>query len=79
MLIFEIFNNSSVIEPNPLGYSTDADDQTELKLSDVRKTRLTLSQINKLRVLNDIKKLEQQQKLKTLSVQYKPAAETGGL
>jgi hypothetical protein len=71
---------SSIIEPTAQGYATEKDDQSILKLSDMRKTRLTLGQLNKLRMMNDVKKVEHEQKLKKVSVQYKPAAqEPGGM
>ena len=71
---------TTVIEPGPVGYSTEEDDQTILKLSDLRKTRLTLGQINKLRVINDIKAIEHTEKLKKLATQYKaPEADAGGM
>ena len=72
MNILEIF------EPQPNGYSTEQDDNTSLKLSDVRKTKLTLKQLNRLRIMNDIRKLEHEQKLTSVRKQYKtPAAEPG--
>jgi hypothetical protein len=79
MHIIDLFEMSpDIIEPTPTGYATEKDDQSILKLSDMRKTRLTLGQLNKLRMMNDVKKIEHEQKLKKLSVQYKPAAPEGG-
>jgi hypothetical protein len=70
MNILEIF------EPTPDGYRSEKDDNTALKLSDIRKTKLTLKQLNRLRVMNDIRKLEHEQKLTGVRKQYKaPAAE----
>jgi hypothetical protein len=69
MIISEIF------KPMPDGYSTEKDDNSVLKLSDVRKTRLSLAQINRLRVMNDVRKFEHEQKLTTISKQYKPPEE----
>jgi hypothetical protein len=70
---------NDTIDKTPLGYSTDKEDQSTLKLSDMRKTRLTLGQLNKLRMMNDIRKIEFQQKIKTVSKQYAaPAADNGG-
>jgi hypothetical protein len=82
MFITELFlleMSSDVIEPTPAGYASEEDDQSILKLSDMRKTRLTLGQLNKLRMMNDIRKVEHEQKLKTVSSQYKPAAQEGGM
>lgn len=70
MNLLEIFN------PDPPGYKSEKEDQTALKLSDLRKTKLTLKQLNRLRVMNDVRKLEHEQKLETVRTQYKaPAAE----
>ena len=82
MHINDLFLSESddIIQPTPTGYETEKDNQTILKLSDMRKTRLTLGQLNKLRSMNDVKKVEFEQKLKKLSSQYKPPApEAGGL
>jgi len=70
MNILEIF------EPNPTGYATEKDDNSAVKLSDLRKTKLTLKQLNRLRIMNDVRKLEYEQKLDSVRNQYKaPAAE----
>lgn len=76
--ITESPGTSSIIQAGPDGYSTEKDDQSILKLSDLRKTRLTLGQLNKLRQMNDIKSIEHDQKLKKLGAQYKPAAQDDG-
>lgn len=73
-LLFE----SSVIEPAPDGYRNEEEDQSSIKMSDVRKTRLTLAHLNKLRVVNDIRKLERERKIDTLSNQYKPPSQDSG-
>lgn len=64
---------SELFEPTPDGYRTEKDDSTVMKLSDVRKTRLSLAQINRLRVMNDVRKFEHEKKLSSVSKQYKPA------
>jgi hypothetical protein len=64
MLLNEMFDE------NPVGYSTEKDDNSVIKLNDLRKTRLTLSRIRKLRILNDIRKLELAKKRKRLATQY---------
>jgi len=70
MNILEIF------EPTPTGYATEKDDNTSLKLADLRKTKITLKQLNRLRIMNDIRKLEHEQKVEQVQDQYKaPAAE----
>jgi hypothetical protein len=49
-----------------------------LKLSDLRKTRLSLEQINRMRIMNDVRKLEHEEKLKKVNKQYKAAGAEGG-
>jgi hypothetical protein len=44
-------------------------------LGDLRKTRLTLRQLNKLRKMNDIRALEYKDKLKLVRKQYQPPAQ----
>lgn len=75
MLILELF------DPIPAGYRTEKDDQSVLKLSDLRKTRLTLAHLNKLRIANDVRKFEHEKKLASVSKQYAPAPEApvGGM
>lgn len=60
------------------GHDTEKDDNTPLKLSDLRKTKLTLQQLNRLRIMNDVRKLEHEQKLKTIKKQYAAPAEPMG-
>jgi hypothetical protein len=72
-----MFNDT--IETNPTGYASEKDDKSSLALTDVRKTRLTLGQLNKLRILNDIRKIEHAAKIKVVSKMYKPAAAEGGM
>jgi hypothetical protein len=69
MNILEIF------EPTPAGYATEKDDNSAVKLSDLRKTKLTLKQLNRLRIMNDEEKLEHEKKIDSVQQQYKaPAA-----
>ena len=70
MNVFELF------DPAPAGSRTEKDDNSVMKLSDLRKTRLSLEQINRMRIMNDVRKLEHEQKLETVQDQYKapPAA-----
>lgn len=71
MNLLEIFNPEEYE-----GHRTEKDDNSVKKLSDLRKTKLTLSQLNRLRIMNDVRKLEHEEKLKTVKNQYKaPAAD----
>jgi hypothetical protein len=74
MNVFELFDPS----PDYDGYQTEKQDNSVLKLSDLRKTRLSLDQINRMRVMNDVRTLEHEKKLKQVSKQYKAAGEEGG-
>ena len=73
-------NILEMFESEPTGYATEKDDNTTLKLSDLRKTKITLKQLNRLRIMNDIRKLEHEQKLTTVRQQYKaPAADVAAM
>ena len=72
MIVTELF------EPAKPGYQSDSLDQTPLKLSDLRKTRLTLSDLNRLRMANDVRRVEHENKLEKVSSQYKPPAAAPG-
>lgn len=72
MIVTELF------DPAKPGYQSDSADQTPLKLSDLRKTRLTLGDLNRLRMANDVRRVEHEKKLEAVSKQYKlPAAMPG--
>ena len=73
MFINEMFDDM------PAGYHSEKEDNTVMKLGDMRKTKLTLAHLNKLRIANDIRKFEHEDKLKKVSNQYKAPAEAGGL
>jgi hypothetical protein len=75
MLLVNLFENP---EKMPAGYRTEKDDHSVMKLSDLRKTRLTLAHLNKLRMANDVRKFEHEKKLKNISKQYKAPAPEGG-
>jgi hypothetical protein len=70
-----------VFEKEDTGYYDPEDDNSQLKMSDLRKTRLTLLQLNKLRKMDDVRAYEQAEKIKYVQAQYAPKAEVapGGL
>lgn len=73
-------NLFEILEPTPAGYRTEKDDNTVVKLRDLRKTKLTLKQLNRLRIMNDIRKLEHEQKIEAVQTQYKaPPQDQGGM
>lgn len=56
----------------PEAYQDLADDNSQPQLGDLRKTRLTLRQLNKLRQMNDVRAYEYKEKLKLVRQQYAP-------
>lgn len=61
------------------GYISPEDDNSVPRLKDLRKTKLTLGQINRLRKISDVRKFELQQNLENIQRQYgKPAGESQG-
>lgn len=71
-------NLLEIFEPMPTGYYDEKDDNTVVKLSDLRKTKLTLKQLNRLRIMNDIRKLEHEKKIEAVQNQYKAPAPVAG-
>ena len=69
MFITEMFDKA------PEGYYNEKDDQSTLKMDDSRKTRITLAHLNQMRQSHDVRKLEHEKKLKSISIQYQPAPE----
>ena len=74
MFITELYNLKSAE-----GFRTEKDDDSVQKLSDIRKSRLTLAQIKRLRIMNDLRKFERQKEIEDVSKQYRPAAEPGAM
>tara|TARA_B110000977_G_scaffold85900_1_gene114481 strand:- start:582 stop:806 length:225 start_codon:yes stop_codon:yes gene_type:complete len=72
MRIDEMFDSSRE------GYETEEDDNTTLSLNDLRKTKLTLMQLNRLRIMDDVRTFEQERKKEEVHKQYKPAPEMPG-
>ena len=60
---------------DPEVYQDTAQDNSQPQLGDLRKSRLTLRQLNKLRRMNDVRAYEYKEKLKLIRQQYAiPAA-----
>ena len=74
-------NLLELYEKIPDGYYSEKDDNTAIRATDTRKTRLTLDRLNKLRAMNDTRKLEHEQMLDKVSKQYQPPQQpaAGGL
>ena len=62
MILNEIYSRE------PEAYQNVADDNSQPKLGELRKTRLTLRQINKLRMMNDVRSYEYKEKLKLIKI-----------
>lgn len=62
-------------ERRPSAYQDTSQDNSQPRLGDLRKTKLTLRQLNKLRRMNDLRAYEFQQKLKRVQTQYAPPAQ----
>ena len=68
----------NLIEDSNVNHDSKKDSSIADK-SDTRKTRLTLEQINRLRMLNDVKITEYSKTIKQVKQQYsKPAEDSGG-
>ena len=66
---------NELYERSPEAYQDLEQDNSQPKLGNLRKTRLTLRQLNKLRQMNDVRNYEYKEKLKDIRQQYKlPAA-----
>jgi hypothetical protein len=59
----------------PEAYQTVAQDNSQPRLGDLRKTKLTLRQINKLRKINDVRNYEFTKRVKQIKKQYSPPAQ----
>lgn len=62
-----------MFDPAQPGYETKEDDNTVLKLSDLRKTKLTLAHLNRLRIMDDVRSFEQEKKKEEVQTQYRSA------
>ena len=69
MILNELYQNV------PAAYQDVSQDNSQPQLGDLRKTKLTLRQINKLRRLNDVRAYEFKQNLKRVRAQYAPPAQ----
>lgn len=65
---------NEIYERSPEAYQDVSQDNSQPRLHDLRKTRLTLRQLNKLRQMNDVRTYEYKEKLKDIRNQYAPPA-----
>lgn len=73
MILNEIYKKS------PEAYQDVSQDNSQLQLGNLRKTRLTLRQLNKLRQMQDVRSYEYKEKLKQVKKQYAPPPAAPGL
>ena len=66
---------NELYERSPDAYQDVSQDNSQPKLGDLRKTKLTLRQINKLRRMNDVRSFEFKEKLKKVQQMYAPPAQ----
>ncbi len=71
MILTELFSEQDYSEPNK--------DQSVPRLSDVRKIKLSLAQINRLRIINDVRMVEKKAKLIDIKAQYGTPKEENGI
>lgn len=69
MYLFEIYDQS------PEAYQDLSQDNSQARLDNLRKTRLTLKQLNKLRQMNDVRAVEYKEKIDQIKAQYSPPAQ----
>jgi len=69
MLLTEFFKKE------PGSFQDLSQDNSQVELGDLRKSRLTLRQLNKLRKMNDVRTFEYKEKLKKIRKQYQPLAQ----
>ena len=69
MILLELYQREKA------AYQDVSQDNSQPKIGDLRKTKLTLRQINKLRQLNDLRSFEFKERLKRVKQQYAPPAQ----
>ena len=69
MILNELYDRS------PAAYQDLSQDNTQPRLGDLRKTKLTLRQLNKLRKMNDVRAYEFKEKIKRVKTMYAPPAQ----
>ena len=61
------------------GYEDEQSDNSVMHLKDLRKTRLTFGHLNRLRMANDVRKFEYEQKMEKTTDQYAAPPAEGGI
>ena len=73
MNLFEFFTARKDF-PEP--YQNTREDESQLKITDTRKTRLTLRQIHQLRRMNDVREIEKKNEVDRLKKIYGSSGES---
>jgi hypothetical protein len=73
MILNEIYSRE------PDAYQDLSQDNSQPELGNLRKTRLTLRQLNKLRQMQDVRSFEYKEKLKQVKKQYAPPVAEPGM
>jgi hypothetical protein len=66
---------NELYQREPDAYQDLSQDNTQPRMGDLRKTKLTLRQLNKLRKMQDVREYEFKEKLKRVKVMYAPPAQ----
>ncbi len=66
---------NEIYQRQPEAYQDVAQDNSQPEIGDLRKTKLTLKQLNKLRKMQDTRTFEYNEKLKLVRKQYAPPAQ----
>jgi hypothetical protein len=72
MILLELFNQY------PNEFQDLSQDDSQLKMKDTRKTRLTLAHINRLRKMNDMRALEHAKEMQLIQQMYGASAQAEG-
>jgi hypothetical protein len=70
---------NELYQRQPEGYQDISQDNTQPTKGELRKTRLTLRQLRKLRMMNDVRTFEYKEKLEQVRKQYAPPPAPPGL
>jgi hypothetical protein len=70
---------NELYQKQPEGYQDISQDNTQPTKGELRKTRLTLRQLRKLRMMNDVRTFEYKEKLAQVRKQYAPPPAPPGL
>lgn len=69
---------NELYQREPGAYQDLNQDNTQPRLGELRKTKLTLRQLNKLRKMQDVREYEFKEKTKRVKVMYAPPAQSIG-